>query len=109
MINEIIQNIKEEAINSGKNLSMDIQSYKKYLTEQAKIKLANLNSDIVTKDFYVLSNKIAINNLEPFDLEIRNDMPVNELIKNFELTLITSYIVKETAKTFLDFNDVFIN
>ena len=109
MINEIIQDIKEEAINSGKNLTMETQAYKKYLSEQVKIKLANLDPDIILNDFYLLSREINLNNLEPFDLEIREDMSVYKLINDFKLTLITSYIVKETAKSFLGFKDISVN
>lgn len=109
MINEIIQNIKEEAINTGKNLTLDMNSYKKYLTDKIKIKLSKLDSEIIINDFDELSKKIALNNLEFFDLEMRDDMSVSELIRSFKLTLIASYILKETAKSFLGFNNIIIN
>ncbi len=97
MLEQIIEIIKKEAIESGNNLTMDLKTYKEYLLERTQIILKEKDIDILISEFDNLSDSVLLNDLEPVNINLE-DMTVKEFIKGFKFLLLTGFIVHNIVK-----------
>lgn len=110
MIEQIIQNIKEDALASNNRLMMDVKSYKEYLYSILDFKLNNYSETELICMFEQKVEKMSIGNIDSFDVYFTAEDTVESFFTKMKLSVVRGYIVDCIFKnTCINSNNISVN